>query len=102
MKYAPIALFTYSRPDHTRTAVESLLLNAEAIESDLYIFSDGAKTPQKKAAVEENRRYIHTITGFRSIHIIERERNWGLAGSLMAGITELTEKYGRSLSLRTI
>ena len=73
--YAPIALFTYSRADHTQQAVESLLHNKEAAESDLFIFSDGPKTEEKRLAVEENRRYIRTITGFQSIKIIEREKN---------------------------
>ena len=95
MSYAPIALFTYSRADHTRSAVESLLRNAEAGESDLYIFSDGPKTVEKAAAVAENRRYIHTITGFKSINIVEREKNWGLANSLIAGITDVINKYGK-------
>lgn len=94
-KYAPIALFTYSRADHTQTAVESLLRNAEASETDLYIFSDGPKTEAKAEAVAENRRYIRTITGFKSIHIVEREKNWGLANSLIAGITEVINQYGR-------
>lgn len=95
MKYAPIALFTYSRADHTRDAVESLLNNKEAAESDLYIFSDGPKTEAKREAVEENRKYIHSITGFKSIHIVEREKNWGLANSLIAGITDVINQYGR-------
>lgn len=95
MTYAPIALFTYNRADHTQRAVESLLKNAEAKFSDLFIFSDGPKTPEKKAGVEENRKYIHTISGFKSISIIEREKNWGLANSLIAGITEVINKYGR-------
>lgn len=93
--YAPIALFTYNRADHTQRAVESLLKNAEAKFSDLFIFSDGPKTPEKKVGVEENRKYIHTISGFKSISIIEREKNWGLANSLIAGITEVINKYGR-------
>lgn len=93
--YSPIALFTYSRADHTRQAVESLLRNREAAESDLFIFSDGPKTDDKRESVEENRHYIHTITGFRSVTIVEREKNWGLANSLIAGITEVVNKYGR-------
>lgn len=93
--YAPIALFTYSRPDHTRQAVESLLRNAESQDSDLFVFSDGPKTEAKVAGVEENRKYIHTITGFRSVTIVERETNWGLARSLIAGITNVTNRYGR-------
>lgn len=95
MDNAPIALFTYSRADHTKLAVESLLQNKEASESELYIFSDGPKTDEKKRAVDENRRYIHTIAGFKSIHILEHENNLGLANSLIAGITEIVNKYGR-------
>ena len=93
--YAPIALFTYSRADHTKAAVESLLHNKEAAESDLFIFSDGPKREGIRKAVEDNRRYIHTVTGFKSVHIVEREDNWGLANSLIAGITEVINRYGK-------
>lgn len=95
MTYAPIALFTYNRADHTRRAVESLLQNAEAKDSDLFIFSDGAKNEKAIKGVEDNRKYIHTVTGFKTITIIEREKNWGLANSLIAGITDVINKYGR-------
>lgn len=95
MYYAPIALFTYNRADKTQKAVESLLMNAEAKESDLFIFSDGAKNEKAIEGVEENRKYIHSISGFKAITIIEREKNWGLANSLIAGITDVINKYGR-------
>ena len=95
MQYAPIVLFTYARADHTRQAVESLLHNKEAAASDLYIFSDGPKNESKAQAVKENREYIHTIQGFKSIHIVEREKNWGLANSLIAGITDVINQHGR-------
>ena len=95
MTYAPIALFTYNRADKTQMAVESLLQNAEAKDSDLFIFSDGAKNEKAIQEVEDNRKYIHTISGFKSITIIEREKNWGLANSLIAGITDVINKYGR-------
>lgn len=93
IKFAPIALFTYNRADHTQSAVESLLMNVEAKDSDLFVFSDGAKNEKAIEGVKENREYIHTISGFKSITIIERDKNWGLANSLIASITELTEKY---------
>lgn len=95
MPYAPIALFTYSRADHTKQAVESLLRNSEAKESELFIFSDGPKNESKVSAVKENRDYIYTITGFKTIHIVEREKNWGLSNSLIAGITDIVNKYGK-------
>ena len=103
MNYAPIALFTYNRADHTKQAVESLLKNVEAKDSDLFIFSDGPKNEKAKKGVEENREYIRTLKdvngnangNFKSVTIIEREKNWGLANSLIAGITEIVNKYGR-------
>ena len=94
-KFAPIALFTYNRADHTRRAVESLLQNAEAKDSDLFIFSDGPKNEKAVRGVADNREYIHTVTGFTTVTIVEREKNWGLANSLIAGITDDINKYGR-------
>ena len=95
MTYAQIALFTYNRADHTRRAVESLLQNAEAKDSDLFIFSDGPKNEKTVRGVADNREYIHTVTGFKTVTIVEREKNWGLANSLIAGITDVINKYGR-------
>ena len=103
MSYAPIALFTYNRAEHTKQAVESLLKNKEAKDSDLFIFSDGPKNEKSIKGVEENRAYIKTLKNgnvngngnFRSVTIIEREKNWGLANSLIAGITEIVNIYGR-------
>lgn len=95
MTYAPIALFTYNRADKTKRVVESLLQNQEAKDSDLFIFSDGPKTEAKAAGVKENRKFIHTISGFKNITIIERDRNRGLANSLIAGITDVINQYGK-------
>ena len=93
--YAPIVLFTYNRANHTRKAIESLLECKEASETDLYIYSDGAKNEAHQASVLETRNYIHSISGFKSVAIIERDRNWGLANSLIDGITSVVNKYGR-------
>lgn len=95
MKLAPIVLFTYCRPWHTQQTVEALLRNKEAAYSDLYIYSDAPKNDSARSGVVETRRYIRSITGFKSINIIERERNWGLANSLIDGITHIVGEYGR-------
>jgi GT2 family glycosyltransferase len=79
--YAPITLFVYNRPAHTRQTVEALLKNELAGESDLIIFSDAPKKPEAAEAVREVREYIRTITGFRTVRIVEREKNLGLANS---------------------
>ena len=59
MTYAPIVLFVYNRPDHTRRTVEGLLGNAEAKESLLYIFADGPKE-----AIPTRQRYLLYATTY--------------------------------------
>lgn len=96
---APITLFVYNRPAHTRRTVEALLQNELAGKSDLIIYSDAPKNPEATDAVREVREYIRTIIGFRSVNIIERDRNWGLANSIIDGVTSVVNKYGRIIVL---
>ena len=96
---APIALFTYCRPNHTRRTVESLLKNPLAVESDLIVYSDAARTPEKQAAVDDVRLYLATITGFRSVTINCRPANFGLAKSIIGGVTEALEQSDRVIVL---
>lgn len=96
---APIALFVYNRPIHTRRTVETLLKNNFATESDLFIYSDAPKDSLAVDAVHEVRVYLRSITGFRSIHIVERDRNWGLANSIIDGVTSIVNKHGRIIVL---
>lgn len=97
MELAPIVLFTYRRPVHVRQTVEALLLNKEAASSDLIIYSDGSKDAESSTGVEETRSYIRTITGFKSIQIIERPKNFGLANNIIDGVTAVINKYGRGI-----
>lgn len=99
MTLAPILLFVYNRPDHVRRGVESLLANELAKDSELYIFSDAAKDEAAHPAVDEVRQFIHTIKGFKEIHYVERSENWGLARSIIDGVTTLVNQYGRVIVL---
>lgn len=99
MNYAPIALFVYNRPEHTRKTIEALLNNAEAKHSDLYIFSDAAKNEAAKDAVDEVRNYIKQISGFNTVNSIHRISNLGLANSVIDGVTRLCNEFGRVIVL---
>ncbi|GHT01856.1 glycosyl transferase [Synergistales bacterium] len=92
---APIAVFVYKRPDHAKRTLEALAANDLASDSDLFIFSDGPKDENARAGVQQVREFIHTVKGFRSVTIKESETNQGLAKSLIAGITELCDRFGR-------
>lgn len=96
---APIILFTYNRPVHTRMCIESLKRNTEAASSDLYVYSDGPRTPADEAGVREVRKYIHSLSGFRSVTVREADRNRGLAESVIKGVTEVIAERGRMIAV---
>lgn len=98
-RLAPIALFVYKRPEHTRRTVEALRQNELAAESELIVFSDGPRNENDNAAVAEVRAYLHTVAGFKSVAIREQSRNLGLANSIIAGVTEVVNQYGRIIVL---
>ncbi len=97
MKYdlAPLVLFVYNRLDTTKKTIENLKKNTLAKDTDLFIFSDAAKNDSGKEKVQNVRDYIHKITGFRSIKIVEAEKNKGLANSVITGVTDIIVKYGK-------
>lgn len=92
---APIALFVYNRPEHTRRTLNYLQKNLLADESRLFIFSDAAKTEEDKAKVEEVRHVIKEVSGFKSVKVNLRKENLGLANSIIGGVTQLVNEYGK-------
>jgi hypothetical protein len=86
--HIPIVLFVYNRPNYLIDTLKCLKENNVPI---IYIFSDGAKTPDKEPAVKEVRKLIHEIDWCKTI-IIERETNLGLGKSIIAGVTEIFKK----------
>ncbi|WP_302613606.1 glycosyltransferase, partial [uncultured Bacteroides sp.] len=92
---APILLFVYNRPEHARQCIESLRRNALAAQSPLFIYSDAARQPESREGVAQTRRFIRNVDGFLSVTIIEREQNWGLARSIIDGVTTQVNRFGR-------
>ena len=92
---APIALFVYNRPDHTRRTLSYLQKNVLADESRLFIFSDGAKTDADQPKVDQVRQLIKEVSGFKSVKIINSKQNKGLANSIIDGVTQLIKDYGK-------
>lgn len=99
MSYAPIALFVYNRLDHTKATVEALQKNFLAAQSELFVFCDGEKDANGSAAVRAVRDYVKSISGFKNLQIIEKEKNHGLAQSIISGVSEIVEKFGRVIVL---
>lgn len=92
---APVALFAYNRPSHTRRTIEALAKNEFADQTDLFIFSDAAKSAAAVPAVAEVREMLAKVHGFRSVEVVERAANLGLAASIVDGVGRLCAAYGR-------
>lgn len=96
---APIVLFVYNRPVHTKQTIEALQKNELAKDSELFVYSDAPKNENAVNAVNEVRKYIQDINGFRKVTIITREKNWGLANSIIDGVTKIVNEYGKIIVL---
>lgn len=96
---SPIVLFVYSRPSHTRRTLQALEKNRLAADSELYIFSDGAKDAGAIPAVEEVRRVIREAWEFKDVHVVERTHNLGLAANVIDGVSNVIKKHKKAIVL---
>lgn len=98
-KLAPIILFVYNRITHTKKTIEYLQKNELSKESDLIIFSDGFKNDSDMVLVNNLRDYLKTIDGFNSVSINYRNENFGLASSIIQGVTDVLKSNDRAIIL---
>lgn len=99
VQLSPILLFVYNRPWHTRQTIKALQLNELARESELYVYSDGPKNRKAIQLVDKVRNYLKYLDGFKAVHIIKRNENWGLSKSIITGVTDIVSQYGKVIVL---
>jgi hypothetical protein len=89
-------VFAFSRPNHVRSCLAALADANLARESDIFVFIDG---PTSKASAATTRAVHEVVTAmhdrFASLTIVARERNLGLAASIVDGVTRLVTDRGR-------
>ncbi len=95
---APIVLLIHKRPEHTRTLLQSLTANRGVEDTPLYVYCDGPKLPEEIPLVEEARQVVRSFHLPR-VTMIERSHNVGIARSLIQGVTEVVDQYGRVIVL---
>ena len=101
-KYAPIVIFSYNRPEKTKSVLQSVLEADFANESDIYVYSDGPRSEKDYDKVREVRETIHMIAEHNreyAIRVIEKESNDGLSKSIIMGVSEIINQYGRIIVL---
>lgn len=95
---APVVVFAYKRVDKIATCMESLQSNICANSTSVYVYSDGARSDKDISGVDEVRAYLDSLESnhsFKSLTIIKQSENKGLAKSIIEGVTEIVNKYGK-------
>lgn len=96
---APVVIFVYNRLGNTKGVIEALQQNYLANDTDIFIFSDAPKNEKSKKSVDTVRQYLKTITGFKSVTIIEREENYYIEKNIIEGVTDIVNKFGKIIVL---
>lgn len=99
---APVVLFTYNRPIHTKKVLDSLAEAYKANETEVYIFSDGPKdeiNTQEITKIKEVRKILREENRFFKVNLVERDVNFGLARSIIEGVTSVIAKHGKIIVL---
>jgi len=96
---APLALFVYNRGDHTQSVLDRLCQNLLIEKTPLFIFSDAPKGPKDSPQVERVRGILRKYNHLGELRIVEREENYGLSRSIITGVTELLNRYGKVIVL---
>lgn len=99
---APIVLFVYNRPWHTEQTLHALMKNELADQSVLYIYADGPKEnagSEELQKIEKTREIIRQRQWCKETIIIEKNSNAGLADSIISGVTEVVNNFGKIIVL---
>ncbi len=97
MTLAPIIIFAFNRPESLKTAISALVLNPEAKDSDLFVFVDGPRNNAEKSMTDASANFARKIQGFKSLTISISDNNKGLGDSIIAGVSQIINRYGTAI-----
>lgn len=100
MHLAPILIFVYNRPKHTKTMLDTLMNCLLIKKSKVYFFVDG---PKKQEDKENIKKVIRILNKFKKEHkkttIKISKKNLGTYLNIIDGITKTFEKHKKIIVL---
>ena len=99
---APIIVFCYNRPWHLEQTLEALSRNELADQSVLYIYCDGPKidaSDEMRQNIMDVRQVARKRQWCKEVHVVEAEKNKGLAANVVDSVIEIVNQYGRVITL---
>jgi hypothetical protein len=92
---APIVIFAFNRPKALKALIESLKQNPLYGESERFVFIDGPRNEADRKLIEEVKEIAHSVTE----NVMASEENKGLANSIISGVTQIVNRYGKVIVL---
>jgi putative methyltransferase (TIGR04325 family) len=102
MELAPILLFVYNRPEHTRQTLEALAANELASSSILYVMADGPKANAGQQVLDniyKTRTIFNSALPFKEVIFNVSDVNLGLSASIIKGVDQILKIHGTAIIL---
>lgn len=102
LKLAPIILFTYNRPEHTRITLEFLSKCDLADQSKLYVFCDGPKAGASQETIDkinEVHEVLRSKQWTKEVEVIISKENKGLYKNVTEGVSKVIAKHKKCICI---
>lgn len=99
---APIILFAYNRPEHTKQVLHAIMKNEMAEKSHLIVFVDGPKqgaSIEQINQIERVKSIVQSQKWCGSVEFHFSNLNIGCRNSIINGITKVFQKYDNAIIL---
>lgn len=93
--FAPVLIPTLNRYEHFKRCVESLSACTHAEKTDFFIFLDYPLKDAHWEGYELIKAYLPNIKGFKTVNVIEREKNYGAVENIFKSMEYVFDKYDR-------
>jgi hypothetical protein len=99
---APLLLFVYNRPDHTKATLKALSENIGIEDTVIHIFGDGPVSKAPKTLLDDIelvRKIVCNNEHSLNIETHFSDENNGLANSIIGGVNEIINTHGEVIVL---
>ena len=92
MKYYPIIIFCFNRPNHLKKLLASIYQNKNYNQHKYFFFCDHFKNDKDKANNSKVKNIINNLNKIKNYKLIFRKENFGLSKNIISGINAIFKK----------
>lgn len=97
MTPAPVCVFAFHRPEHTRATLAALAKSPLAGETEVTVYLDGPRDDEEAVFVNQVADVVAAQSGFRRLRLERRFNNAGLATAIQEGVSQTMQEHGRAI-----